>query len=106
MPDPESPAQDTKDSTDRDSPDHDSTDHDSTETVSTDRPGTEGDDLPAVDEGTPQERRLDALAPVDTEQLETSQRAIDEAKQAAEPIRRQQRDDNDDERTDRGSGDD
>ena len=106
MPDPESPAQDTKDSTDRGSTDHDSPDHDNTETVSTDRPGTEGDDLPAVDEGTPQERRLDALAPVDTEQLETSQRAIDEAKQAAEPIRRQQRDDIDDERTDTGSGDD
>jgi len=55
------------------------------------------EDLPGLDEGTPEEQRLDALAPVDTEQLESSQRAIDEAKQAAEPVRRHQRDDADDE---------
>jgi hypothetical protein len=50
------------------------------------------DALPEIDEGTREEQRLDALAPVDTEQLESSQRAIDEAKQAAEPVLRDQRD--------------
>jgi hypothetical protein len=82
MPDPESPAQETQDSPDQ---------------VNTEQVRTEEDGLPGIDEGSAEERRLDALAPVDTEQLESSQQAIDEAKKAAEPVRRHQRNDIDDE---------
>jgi len=55
------------------------------------------DALPEIDEGTAEEQRLDALAPVDTDRLESAQQAIDQAKQAAEPVLRQQRDDVEDE---------
>jgi hypothetical protein len=87
MPEPESPDQNAQDRPDQNRPDPKRSDQDATDPVSTKR-----DSLPGVDQGTPEERRLDALAPVDTERLESSQQAIDEAKQAAEPVLRHQRD--------------
>lgn len=55
----------------------------------------EADARTAVDHGSAAEQRLNALAPVDTERLDTAERSIDEAKAAAAELRREQGDDDD-----------
>jgi hypothetical protein len=43
-----------------------------------------------VDEGAAEQQRLDALAPADTTRLDNAEAAIDEAKQAADPVLKHQ----------------